>query len=72
MAKKPPATGSIPANFHEAARSEYLAQYVFTMFGTSVLVPRQEDYGVVRGNRSARSERSQRMRPRPAAPSERR
>ncbi|HKB41923.1 MAG TPA: hypothetical protein VKD72_36185 [Gemmataceae bacterium] len=46
MAKKPTATGSIPANFHEAGRSEYLAQYVFTMFGTSVLVPRQEDYGV--------------------------
>jgi hypothetical protein len=46
MAKKPSATGSIPANFHEAGRSEYLAQYVFTMFGTSVPVPRQEDYGV--------------------------
>lgn len=46
MAKKPTATGSVAANFHEAGRSEYLAQYVFTMFGTSVLVPRQEDYGV--------------------------
>ena len=46
MAKKPTATGSIAANFHEAGRSEYLAQYVFTMFGTSVLVARQEDYGV--------------------------
>jgi hypothetical protein len=46
MAKKPTATGSIAANFHEAGRSEYLGQYVFTMFGTSVQVPRQEDYGV--------------------------
>jgi hypothetical protein len=46
MAKKPTATGSIAANFHEAGRSEYLAQYVFTMFGTSVPVPRQQDHGV--------------------------
>jgi hypothetical protein len=46
MAKNPTATGSIAPNFHEAGRSEYLAQYVFTMFGTSVPVPRQEDYGV--------------------------
>jgi hypothetical protein len=46
MAKKPTATGSIAANFHEAGRSEYLGQYVFTTFGTSVQVPRQEDYGV--------------------------
>jgi len=40
MATKPTATGSIAANFHEAGRSEYLAQYIFTMFGTSVPVPR--------------------------------
>lgn len=46
MVKKSTATGSIAANFHQAGRSEYLAQYVFTMFGTSVLIPRQEDYGV--------------------------
>jgi hypothetical protein len=30
MAKKPTVAGSIAANFHEAARSEYLAHYVFT------------------------------------------
>jgi hypothetical protein len=42
----PRATGSISPNFHEGSRSEYLAQYVFSMFGTSVQVPRQEDYGV--------------------------
>lgn len=46
MSPKATATGSISPNFHQAARSEYLAQYVFSMFGTSVLVPRQEDFGV--------------------------
>ncbi|QYK12284.1 DUF4365 domain-containing protein [Shewanella rhizosphaerae] len=40
------ATGSIAPNFHEGARSEYLAQYVLTSFGTASLVPRPEDYGV--------------------------
>lgn len=40
------ATGGIPANFHQGSRSEYLAQYVFTLFGAAVLVPRQEDYGL--------------------------
>ncbi|MCF7496398.1 hypothetical protein L3V35_15235 [Vibrio sp. L5-1] len=39
-------TGSIAPNFHEGARSEYLAQYVLTSFGTATLVPRPEDYGV--------------------------
>src|SRR5688500_9757927 len=38
--------GSIAANFHEGSRSEYLAQYVFASFGTSVPVPHQEDAGV--------------------------
>jgi hypothetical protein len=46
MTKKPTAAGSIAANFHEAGRSEYLAQYIFTMFGTSVPIPRQEDHGL--------------------------
>jgi hypothetical protein len=46
MPPKVTATGSISPNFHEASRSEYLAQYVFSMFGTSVLVPRPEDFGV--------------------------
>jgi len=40
------AVGGIPANLHQGSRSEYLAQYVFSMFGASVLVPRQEDYGI--------------------------
>lgn len=39
-------TGCTSANFHEAARSEYLAHYVFSSFGTSVPVPRQEDTGI--------------------------
>jgi hypothetical protein len=39
-------TGSVAAGFHEGSRSEYLGQYVFSSFGTSVPVPRQEDHGV--------------------------
>src|SRR5438445_9082078 len=38
--------GSTSANFHEANRSEYLAHYVFSSFGTSVPVPRVEDTGI--------------------------
>jgi hypothetical protein len=38
--------GAIATNFHEGSRSEYLAQYVFSSFGTSVAVPHQEDHGV--------------------------
>lgn len=38
--------GSIAANFHEGTRSEYLAQYVFSAFGTAVPVPHPEDSGV--------------------------
>jgi hypothetical protein len=37
--------GSIAANFHEGTRSEYLAQYIFSGFGTSVPVPHPEDHG---------------------------
>lgn len=33
-------------NFHEGSRSEYLAQYVFTSFGTAFPVPHQEDSGL--------------------------
>lgn len=40
------ATGSIPKNFQEGARSEYLAQYIFSALGTAVLVPRPEDSGI--------------------------
>jgi hypothetical protein len=38
--------GCTAANLHEAGRSEYLAHYVFSSFGTSVPVPRQEDTGL--------------------------
>jgi hypothetical protein len=38
--------GAIAANLHEGSRSEYLAQYVFSSFGTAVSVPHQEDHGV--------------------------
>jgi hypothetical protein len=38
--------GSIATNLHEGSRSEYLAQYVFSSFGTAVPVPRQEDTGL--------------------------
>lgn len=43
---KKPLTGATAANFHEAGRSEYLAHYVFSSFGTSVPIPRQEDTGL--------------------------
>jgi hypothetical protein len=39
-------TGSLSANFHEGSRSEYLAQFVFSSFGTAIPVPRQEDTGL--------------------------
>src|SRR6266436_3960727 len=39
-------TGSIATNLHEGSRSEYLAQYVFSSFGTAVPVPHQEDTGL--------------------------
>jgi hypothetical protein len=38
--------GSIATNLHEGSRSEYLAQYVFSSFGTAVPVPHQEDTGL--------------------------
>jgi hypothetical protein len=39
-------TGSQSANFHKGTRSEYLAHYVFSSFGTSVPVPHPEDTGI--------------------------
>jgi hypothetical protein len=39
-------TGSIAANLHEGSRSEYLAQFVFSSFGTAIPVPHQEDAGL--------------------------
>lgn len=44
--QEPPQTGSYAPNPHEGARSEYLAQYVFSSFGTSLPVLRQEDHGI--------------------------
>ncbi len=38
--------GSLAANLHEGSRSEYLAQFVFSSFGTSIPVPHQEDTGL--------------------------
>jgi hypothetical protein len=31
--------------FHEGSRSEYLAAYVFSAFGTASAIPHQEDHG---------------------------
>ncbi|MBL8021066.1 MAG: hypothetical protein JNM27_15450 [Leptospirales bacterium] len=39
-------TGSVARNFHEGTRSEYLAQYIFSAFGTSIPVPHPEDSGL--------------------------
>ncbi len=38
--------GAVATNPHEGSRAEYLAQYIFASFGTSVPVPHQEDTGV--------------------------
>lgn len=38
--------GAVAANFHEGSRSEYLAQYVFSSWGTAVAIPHQEDHGL--------------------------
>jgi hypothetical protein len=38
--------GSYAPNLHEGSRSEYLAQYIFSTFGTSLPVLHQEDYGI--------------------------
>jgi hypothetical protein len=38
--------GAIAANLHEGSRSEYLAQYVFSSWGTAVAIPHQEDHGL--------------------------
>lgn len=41
-----PSPGAVAANLYQGSRSEYIAQYVFSMFGTATLVPHQEDYGL--------------------------
>jgi len=38
--------GAIAASLHEGSRSEYLAQYVFSSWGTAIAIPHQEDSGV--------------------------
>ena len=38
--------GALAFNFREGNRSEYLAQYVFSSFGTAIPVPHQEDTGL--------------------------
>lgn len=38
--------GSLAANFHEGARSEYLAEYALTSLGMASMIPRQEDVGI--------------------------
>ena len=38
--------GSIATNVHQGYRSEYLAQFAFSAFGTAVSVPAQEDSGL--------------------------
>src|SRR5215470_7086274 len=38
--------GSLAINLHEGSRSEYLAQFVFSSFGTAIPVPHQEDTGL--------------------------
>src|ERR1022692_1638634 len=41
-----PVPGSVPANLYAGSRSEYLALYVFSMFGTATQVPHEADYGL--------------------------
>jgi hypothetical protein len=38
--------GAVAANLYQGIRSEYLSQYVFSMFGTVTRVPNEEDHGV--------------------------
>jgi hypothetical protein len=42
----PRQTGSVAINLRGGTQSEILAQALFAMIGTAVLVPRQDDYGV--------------------------
>jgi hypothetical protein len=39
-------TGATVYGFHEGTRSEYLAQFILSAFGTSVPVPHPEDHGI--------------------------
>jgi len=44
--KRSSRTGSVAANLHEGSRSEYLAHFVFSSFGTAIPVPHHEDTGL--------------------------
>jgi hypothetical protein len=46
MGKRQSSPGAVAANLYQGTRSEYLAHYVFSIFGTATLVPHQEDYGL--------------------------
>ena len=39
-------SGALQPDFRQGNRSEYLAQYLLSYIGTSILVPRQEDVGI--------------------------
>jgi hypothetical protein len=39
-------TGAYAQNFHEGSRSEILADYLFSSWGTVTPVRRQDDYGI--------------------------
>jgi hypothetical protein len=41
-----PATGAVAANFHEGSRSEILADYLFSAWGTVTPARRQSDHGL--------------------------
>lgn len=43
---KTPMTGAYPPNPHEGSRSEILADYLFSSWGTVTPVRRQDDYGI--------------------------
>jgi hypothetical protein len=45
-ARRRSATGALAANFHEGSRSEVLADYLFSAWGTVTPVRRQSDYGL--------------------------
>src|ERR1700724_567716 len=44
--KQTSATGATAANFHEGSRSEILADYLFSAWGTVTPARRQSDYGL--------------------------
>jgi hypothetical protein len=45
-ARRGSATGAVAAGFHEGSRSEILADYLFSAWGTVTPARRQSDYGL--------------------------